>query len=264
MGRVGPAKALVEGYRTYTSLLGAMGHTVAPAPVADYLAGDDGAGDAMTALLSSAATRTASSDVSPEAVQRMDGLLRALADECHRVAAQAGSDDLPDGHGPLADALQARDSLAELVGDAILLNGHREYIQSRYLALADFRALLDSREDKGRFALVKLVPFLQQELGRRGFPLSEGEIRAFFEVCEGDLEVPHCLQHIMGGVNGEFRAQGFRFHPQILDPLFEIERPIGDSVLADVRGSRLETTEVVLDRLQQLRSHVLYKDRQVA
>ncbi len=201
MGRRGPAQKLIQDFGTYSKLLGAVGHSVDATAVAEHLVDDEQLRSQVAGLLAHTKKRA---DVPPEVVERMDVLLKALADECCHVAGDAG-EALPEAPIKLADVLGAsREAVRDAVGDTVLLNGHRQYIQGRYFGLAEFRNLLGRRADKGKFALVKLVPYLRDELGKRGFDLSAAEIRAFFDAGAPDGQVPYCLRHILSGVNGEF------------------------------------------------------------
>jgi hypothetical protein len=66
-----------------------------------------------------------------------------------------------------------------------------------------FRRLLRERHDPESLAMVKLAPYLREQLRRRGFSVSEQEIREFFDE-ESERQVPWCLKSIMAGVNGQF------------------------------------------------------------
>ena len=203
MGRRGPAQKLIQDFGTYSQLLGAVGHSVDAAAVAEHLVDDEQFRSQVAGLLAHTKKRA---NVPPDVAERMDVLLKSLADECRHVADDAG-EALPEAPAKLADGLgSSGEAVRDAVGDAVLLNGHRQYIHERHLGLPEFRNLLGRRADKGRFALVKLVPYLRDELARRGLEFSAAQIRTFFDAGGSDGQVPYCLKHILSGVNGEFAA----------------------------------------------------------
>jgi len=205
---------LVEGYRAYTELLEALGHTVDRTAVAQYLADGTGKQQETEALLSRVSqgdpkgprSAEAAGQVTAEVAGRMQELLQRLLEEIEGLAkGLEGKGKRHTGPAELARAVRACPAEErEHLGDAVLLNGHRQFLQARYITAEEFRRLLAQREDQGRLALVKLVPFLCQELAKRGLNLPEAEVRRFFDAAAEGVQVPSCLKRIMKGINGEF------------------------------------------------------------
>jgi len=194
---------LLGTYRTYTELLGAVGHSVNPSAIAGYLAAESEAQDALAEALSADGGKVPR-DAPENAPEKMDELLRKLGDEVSETLGEwAGAYDIED----LAEALQAADESDRLrVEDAILLNGHRQFLRPRQVSLEEFRRALSERPDGGELALVKLVPFIRRELDRRGVSAEPQRITGWFRGDSKDDAVPSCLKQIMSGVNGEFKV----------------------------------------------------------
>jgi hypothetical protein len=198
---------LLDTYRTYSDLLTAVGHSVNPSAIAGYLAGraDDGACDALEAALSSDGAGIPDLEALPEtASEKMEALLRTLTEEVADVLGGSGGAGSAED---LAEALRDGEEGDRLrVEDAVLLNGHRQFLRPSYLPIEDFRRALADREDGGDLALVKLVPFIRRELARRGVAVGPEQVRGWFTGKSGDEAVPSCLKQIMSGVNGEFKT----------------------------------------------------------
>jgi len=202
-GRV-PVSELVEGYRAYEGLLDAVGHGVDPTAVAEYLAETADEKEQVQGVISQAGDgRRKGQQISAQAAERMQDLVRVLLDEIGAVAA----DTAQAGPAELAVALKARsEEEREQVGDAVLLNGHRKFLQPRSMSMAEFRRVLSERGDNGRLALVKLVPFVQGELEKRGYAMSEAEIGQLFDPACEERQVPACLKQILREVDEEFKG----------------------------------------------------------
>jgi len=198
---------LLDTYRTYSDLLTAVGHSVNPSAIAGYLAdgADDGTRDALEEALSPGGKAAGDFQGLPEtASEKMEGLLRKLTDEVVGVLGDSGA---PETAEELAETLREGTEGDRLrVEDAILLNGHRQFLRPSYCPIDDFRRALEAREDGGDLALVKLVPFIRRELDRRGVAAGADRVRGWFTGKSRDEAVPACLKQIMSGVNGEFKT----------------------------------------------------------
>jgi hypothetical protein len=197
-----PVSELVKGYRAYAGLLDAVGYGVERTAVTEYLADTaDERAEVEDVLSQAMGGECKGRQISAQVAERMQDLVRALQDEIARVGAGPGHA----APAEVADALRARpEEERERVGDAILLNGHRRFLQRRYMSVEEFRHVLSERGDKGRLALVKLVPFLQRELEKRGFSMSEDEIGQLFDAACEERQVPACLKGILREADGEF------------------------------------------------------------
>jgi len=201
------SQAIAEEYGAYVDLVTAVGHAVDMAAVVDFLAEDD---EEQQALLD-ALDGNERSGPGPfsDAAQRMHDLRERLArDLCDMVAQAEGDAPDPDANGDLAKCLRALSGARrEDLADKLLLNGQRQFIRPAQMDVGDLQALLRELEnDEGPFALVKLVPYLREELARRGMSLDEAEIREFFKPDGAVGQAPRCIAWLLRGLNGEFRT----------------------------------------------------------
>jgi len=195
------AKLLVESYRAYAGLLEALGHGVDAGAVAAHLGDDEEQRARLERLLCGAGDGDVKG-IAAEAAERMQELSGALL----REVTQAAEEDLPGGPPcEVAAALAScEEAQRDLLADVVLLNGHRQFLRPRYMDLGELRRELKEREDGGQFALVRLVPFLREELRKRGLETSERSIRSWFDEESEAGQAPYCVRSILRGVNGEF------------------------------------------------------------
>ncbi len=191
--------------RLYRGLLQAVGLQLDEAALADHLARDADEAEQIRLLMG----RSEDDDLPEEdevpgrVVEALGEMEEAVAAELRSAAAAMGA-DLPAGDELLSASLQSltegdRDRLA----DALLLNGQGAFVQPRYTDVPTFHASLTADHDPECLALVKLVPYLREQLRMRGFSLTEEAIEGFFDPgARGS--VPHCLKTIMASVNGQF------------------------------------------------------------
>ncbi len=192
--------------RLYEGLLQAVGLRLDEAALADHLGEDAEEAEQIRLLMG----RSGEDDDLPEGdevpgrvVEAMSGMEEAVAAELRGAAAGLGT-DLPAGDELLAESLQAlpegdRDRLA----DALLLKGQGAFVRARYTDVPAFHASLAKHHDPECLAMVKLVPYLREQLRVRGFSVSDEAIEGFFDpAAQGS--VPHCLKTIMASVNGQF------------------------------------------------------------
>ncbi|MHC5035233.1 MAG: hypothetical protein ACYTFZ_09375, partial [Planctomycetota bacterium] len=197
----------VEGFRAFAELLAAIGHSADVEALAGYLAEDEQQEAEIGDLLSRAARGAVNGQEVPVAVaSRMQGLTGALSEElCRMVAELPGAEGAPTDLAELRKFLQSRSQgdLDELA-DYVLLGEHGRLVERPYGSSMQFREVLEARGDAGKLALVKLVPFLRQEAAKRGFVISNAEIRELFEPGLTERRIPRCLARVLSGVNGEF------------------------------------------------------------
>ncbi len=186
-------------------MLRALGLHLEEAALADHLTEDADEAEQVRLL----AGRAGDEDLPEEdelptrVVEGLGELEEALAAELRGAALELGV-ELPAGDEMLVEGLQAltegdRDRLA----DALLLSGHGAFARVRYIDVPSFHAVLTPEHDPECLALVKLVPYLREQLRLRGVSMSEEEIAGFFDPA-GRGSVPYCLKGIMASVNGQF------------------------------------------------------------
>ncbi|MHC4480846.1 MAG: hypothetical protein ACYS1C_07750 [Planctomycetota bacterium] len=201
------AAALLESYRSCQELLEALGHSADHETMADYLTEDAQWHDKVRGLLAEAVEGDANGQRVPaEAVGRMLELEGLLSEQISHLTAEIlDVEEAPTDPHELKRELEGR-AQAELdrLADAVLLSGHGRFLRRRYCSLSQFRSALQERDDQRRLALVKLVPFLREELRKRGYVLTDAQVRELFEPGADEREVPYCLKDIVRGINGEF------------------------------------------------------------
>jgi len=191
-------------FRLYAELLEALGLQLEEAVLAAHLAGGEDEQEQIESLMRlSEEDPREGGNVAPGVTKAMQALEEALCAELREAGLKLGC-DLPCGDEALLQALRHlpeddRESLA----DAVLLKGHAQFLRRRYMDAATFHRILRERHDPECLAMVKLVPYLSEQLRRRGFDFSEQEIREFFDE-KLQRRVPCCLKSIMAGVNGQF------------------------------------------------------------
>ena len=195
-----PVLEIAAAYREYVGLLGAAGHAVELAVLARHLAGDEEHAAEVEAALRK---RECEGTVQQAAGERMQKLLAGLIGEI-RDALGEGAPSSPDA---LLSALtRGSQHERDAAADAVLLNGHRQFLRPSHVALAAVRELLAERPEHGVLALVKVVPHVRHELARRGFEVPEEEINQWFDGADANCQVPSCLQRIVAGLGPEFRT----------------------------------------------------------
>lgn len=218
MGDKVAASEFVESYRLCAALLSAVGQRMDRAALVDLLAPDEEQGPEIEKALSSAGGRR-QRRVSPEVADRMRQLQESFFEQFSYAAARlAGMERVPSAPDELARQLSKvprRDK--DAVADFILLNGHRELVKARHINVTQLRPVVEERQREAPLALVKLVPYLREELQKRGSEMSEDEIRALFTPGSDDRQVPYCLKWILQDLDGEFNAG-----------LIGIEQMVGD------------------------------------
>ncbi len=169
--------------------------------------GDIAEGDGVRkAVADVCAGRRAGAGIPPDVAGRMRELRDGLLAEISSAAAGlAGLDAAPERPQKLAELLAAlSDPQKEAVADFVLLNGHGRLFEARYVGIAAFSRLVAGLEEGRPLALVKLVPHLREELEKRGFPMTEDQVRGLFESDGQTARVPHCLMWILRGLGDEF------------------------------------------------------------
>ena len=205
MGDMVPARRLAHSFSNCAELLGAVGHKIDRDALVKCLTQEEGQALEVRKALEG---RRKAAQIAPEVVERMDRLQQRLVEGLSSAAsAVLGVHPIPSSPGELAVLLKAlpqreKDALA----DTVLLNGHGQFLEPRYISAAEFRKAVKEQEKDARLALVKLVPHLQQELRKRGFEMPEDRIRKLFDPKCDDPEVPRCLKWILRNLNGEFNG----------------------------------------------------------
>ncbi len=195
-----PVLELTEAYEDYVDLLSVAGHGVKLPALARHLAGGEEQAAAVEAALRS---RTGGGQIDRTATERMQTLLHGLIREMREPLGEAA----PEQPAALREAL-TQGSLKErdAAADAVLLNGHRQFLQPSTMSAGELRGLLAEREAEGDLAMVKVVPHVQRELARRGVEASEAEIGRWFAAEDPEERVPGCLRTIAGGLGAGFRT----------------------------------------------------------
>ena len=199
-----PASELIRVYRGYERLLGAVGHSVDRGAVAEHLAEGCLPKEEVEALLNRAGAKAhCDRELPSQVVDRMRELARTLIEEVSRCldGSAAGTDDLAGA----AEALKGRpEAEREAAADAVLLNGHRRFLQPRYVSAEQVHELMRARADGGQLPLGKLLPWLRGELEKRGLSMPEAELRDLLGPAVQDRQVPFCLLPILRRVDGQF------------------------------------------------------------
>lgn len=198
---------LKDAFAAYEELLVAAGHSVNRSAVAGYLAeGDDAVGLLVQAFDSGVEDPALDGELD-RALARMGELIAKLTDEVASVLLAEGDAPAKSDSASLAQFLaKAPETRRDCVADAILLNGHRQFLNPRSMPVSEFQEMLDERGDRQSLALCRLSRFLRDELAQRGIGAPVSRIRGWFDSGCGDESVPQCLRRIMSRVNGEFRA----------------------------------------------------------
>lgn len=195
------AKEFIRSFRTYEKLLNSVGLEADPEAVAGHIGSGPEEAEAIVAAI-----ERGEGDLGTEIAESMAALVQSL---CDRLTGADERFSKIGGLSPEEMAGRLGDGGAEdryLLADAVLLNGHRPFLREQYISVADFRALVEARDDADKLAQVKLVPFLREELGRRGFRLTLEQVDALFEGADEDMQVPACVEHIMRLVDESFAA----------------------------------------------------------
>jgi hypothetical protein len=225
-----PVLEMAAAYEDYVGLLSAAGHAVELPVLARHLAGGEQQAAGVAAALQGRQDDGAFEQV---AAERMQTLLAGLADELREALGRDGPRS-PDGL--LAVMRHCSEQERDAAADAVLLNGHRQFLTPSYVPLCEIRDSLAQSPERGELALVKVVPHVRRELSKRGFDVSEEEVGRWFDGAEDDCLVPRCLRRIVAELGPEFRTG-----------LVGLEEMVGD---ADP-DQWLETARVKL----QFRSH---------
>jgi len=191
--------------RLYESLLHGLGLQLDEAALAEHLAEDGEEQERIRSLMGLCEDDELAAEDEPRGrvIDALGDLEAALAAELRGAALTLGV-ELPDGDEMLARSLQdLPEGDKDRLADALLLSTHAAFLRPRYMDVPAFHDALKPHHGPGCLALVKLVPYLREQLRLRGFSLSEKEIEDFFEPA-GRGSVPYCLKGIMAGVNGQF------------------------------------------------------------
>ncbi|MFO7956271.1 MAG: hypothetical protein R6X33_04160 [Candidatus Brocadiia bacterium] len=196
----GDVEDLKGKYVAYVDLMAAVGHTVNQAALADHLADKPENRAPVLSALDRGEERAPA-----EAVDRMSRLTEKLSSDLWGML--EGEGDSPASPQEVVKAVRsASHGLKDRMADALALNGHSGYIQPRYMDAEELDEILREREaaDKGELALVKLVPYLCEELSRRGYDVDQAQVESWFTPERSDQQVPYCLKRLLRSLNGEF------------------------------------------------------------
>jgi len=196
----GDAEDLKGAYVAYVDLMAAVGHTVNQTAVAEYVAEEP---ENRASVLS--ALQQGEPEPAAETIERMSSLTDKLSSDLwSMLEANGGSPASP--QEVLSVIRSVPHMVKDAMADALALNGHSGYIQPRYMDADELDDILREREqaDKGELALVKLVPYLCEELGKRGYEVSEAEIESWFSPERSAEQLPYCVKRLLRNLNGEF------------------------------------------------------------
>ncbi len=197
---------LIDAYEVYSSLMQAVGHEVDESALAQGLAAKFEEKDALESLLRE---RDGEVDCSlDEAVERMLGLRGKLVREIGKISGiwneveALGSDN----RALLDSLLKADKERRDAVADALLLNGHRQYLRLQYGDAAALAEPLEKGDELGELDVDALAECLQQELDKRGFGLDSEELKSLLREPKQGGRVPRCLVSLVRRIESRFRS----------------------------------------------------------
>lgn len=201
---------LVGHYRRYTELLDSIGLEVTPSVLAEHLAGGaPGDKERITGILGAANAPPPHHGVPARVAGRMEDLYRKLVDHLVGICVDAdmvGASDLSaDNLREHLDVLDEADR--DTVADTVECNGHRAFLESRYITVGQFMELLGERKGAGEPDPDRLGRYLRKEFENRGYDMSEKSVRALLAGESSEGRVPYCARRIMCGA-GEALAGG--------------------------------------------------------
>ncbi len=214
------ARELAKSYRVCAEVLGTVGHRIDPEALSAQVVRDAGESDAVReAVADLCAGRPNRADIPPALAERMHQLRDELLAEVSAAAAGLAERDVaPERPEELVELLKALpDAQKEAVADFVLLNGHRQLFEPRFVKIGAFRRLIAKLEEERPLALVRVVPYLREELEKRGFSMTDDEVRTLFEPGTEATLVPRCLVRIVRRLGREFYGG-----------LIPIEQMVGD------------------------------------
>ncbi len=191
--------------RLYGGLLQAVGLELDEAALAEHAGADAGEQEQIRSLIAVREDDELLPGDEPAAhvTDALRDIEESLAAELRGAALVLGV-ELPAGDELLASSLEALpEEDRERLADALLLSAHAAFVRPRYMDVPSFLGTLSADHDPHCLAMVKLVPYLREQLGLRGYSLSDTEIERFFDPA-GQGRAPYCLKTIMAGVNGQF------------------------------------------------------------
>jgi hypothetical protein len=197
----------MDTYRLYAGLMRAIGHEVDQVALAEHLGEEESERRALKTLLSDAAGREdGRSEVQQKAAARLMDMAQGLVEEIASAAGGwSGEDTAKIGAEELVQRLhEAPDGRKEAIADAVLLNGHRKVLLERYVAAEEVVGEFRKRQNGAKLDLQKLVSHVEEELGKRGYPMSQAAVRKLLSGSYEGQRVPYCLKHILERLDGRF------------------------------------------------------------
>jgi len=136
------------------------------------------------------------------ALERLEGLCEDLASKLASGPAKASPSwrEVAESVRKLPE--QERDALADMV----LLDGHRAFVQRRYIGVEEFQRLLREFAGDQTVARKKLISHLREEFRRRGIDMSCDTIEERFRARPTVRSMPYCVKHILRNLGEEFRT----------------------------------------------------------
>jgi len=197
------ARRLVQAYQWYVSLLHALGFQVDDGALVQAL-GDSPQSCAHIAAVLRAYRRGELNGelVDAGALERLEGLCEDLASKLASGPAKASPSwrEVAESVRKLPE--QERDALADMV----LLDGHRAFVQRRYIGVEEFQRLLREFAGDQTVARKKLISHLREEFRRRGIDMSCDTIEERFRARPTVRSMPYCVKHILRNLGEEFRT----------------------------------------------------------